>query len=403
MIKAIKTEKDYEMTIAEIEKLMDRNPKPNSIAAKKLQFLISLVKEYESEYYTTETPGPIDAIRFRMEQENLRPKDLTKYIGDRENVSEVLSGTKSLTLSMIRALHTGLGIPLKALIRGQECFDLTLGRIDWKKFPISAMVQRGWISKQTVASQHHDAEAIIRQFLQPLGTPGTILALYRKTSTIRSAKIINEYALFVWNACIMIKALSSKIHKRYRPNTVDQAFIKEIVHLSRLQNGPNLAIEYANKRGIPIIIEPHLPQTYLDGASISTHDGPIIGLTIRHDRLDNFWFCLAHELAHIYLHSRLKKMSFYDDLDESSAIDSYEKEADNLAGEMLIPKHEWSKSIARHLRTPEAAKHLADHLRIHPAIVVGKMRHHFASYNILSSLVGNKQVRKCFPDIKWRQ
>ena len=130
-------------------------------------------------------------------------------------------------------------------------------------------------------------------------------------------------------------------------------------------------------------------------------DRPIIGLTIRHDRLDNFWYCLMHELAHISLHYGQGFTHFFDNLDVRESSDPREQEADRLAGRALIPEEEWNKSPAKNLRSPEAAQHLARKLRIHPAIVAGRMRHEARSYKVLNQMIGQGKVRICFPDVNW--
>lgn len=81
-----------------------------------LELLVMLVESYEDRAFPLDLPDPISAIRFRMEQEGLSPKDLVPFIGSRSRVSEVLSGRRTLSLSMIRALHDGLGIPYDVLL-----------------------------------------------------------------------------------------------------------------------------------------------------------------------------------------------------------------------------------------------------------------------------------------------
>jgi HTH-type transcriptional regulator/antitoxin HigA len=140
----------------------------------------------------------------------------------------------------------------------------------------------------------------------------------------------------------------------------------------------------------------------LDGAAILfAKSRPIIGLTLRHDRLDNFWFCLMHELAHVALHLKSEGDGFYDDLDIEDADDPRERAADNLAREVLIPDGAWKQSPARVLRSPEAAERLAEKLRIHPAIVVGRMRYETKNYRILGQMLGRGEVRKLFRNISW--
>lgn len=85
-----------------------------------MELLVSLVERYEDEKYPIEAPDPISAIKFRMEQQGLKNKDLIPYIGNKSKVSEVLSGKRSLSLNMIRKLHDGLDIPLESLIKEPE-------------------------------------------------------------------------------------------------------------------------------------------------------------------------------------------------------------------------------------------------------------------------------------------
>jgi HTH-type transcriptional regulator/antitoxin HigA len=88
------------------------------------------------------------------------------------------------------------------------------------------------------------------------------------------------------------------------------------------------------RHGISLVIQPHLPRTHLDGAAIVFRaDQPIIGLTLRYDRIDNFWFCLLHELWHLRFHFEGEQIEFYDDLD-AGAEGTQEKEADEGAGEV---------------------------------------------------------------------
>jgi HTH-type transcriptional regulator/antitoxin HigA len=400
MLKVIKTNEDYEEALANIETLLDRNPASGTPEGNRLDLLILLIKDYESKNFPSEAPNPIKAILFRMEQQNLTQRDLIPYIGSRSKVSEVLSGKRPLTLSMIRALHSGLGIPIKALIQENTPSDLDDKAIEWNRFPINEMFKRGWI-KGKLSDIRNNAEEIIKDFLKPLGSPQAVLAFYRRTNNVRAARPVDNYTLMMWNARIMIRALEEPLPGKYKPGLVNETFIKEVIKLSPNDNGPRQAYDFIRKNGISFIIEQHLPGTHLDGAAIMTKNGPLIGLTLRYDRIDNFWFCLVHELVHIALHFQKDSPSFYDDLDVDSS-DPREQNADKVAGELLIPENEWSISPASRLRTPEAAQFLATKLEIHPAIVAGKMRYYFKSYRILNRLVGHNQVRKHFPEVQWR-
>ncbi|HJD59342.1 MAG TPA: helix-turn-helix domain-containing protein [Rickettsia endosymbiont of Omalisus fontisbellaquei] len=114
-INIIKTEKEYEKALKEIDNLLDA--KENSSEAEKLEILSMLVEDYENKHYKIEAPDPIEAINFRVEQLGLSRKDLEKSIGSRSKVSEILNKRRPLTLSMIRKLHKNLNIPADILIQ----------------------------------------------------------------------------------------------------------------------------------------------------------------------------------------------------------------------------------------------------------------------------------------------
>ena len=113
--KIIKTEAEYQATLARIEKIFDA--KPGTPKGDELELLLLLVETYEEKTYPVDSPDPIAALRFRMEQEGLKPKDLIPYIGSKSKVSEILSGRRSLSLTMIRKLVSGLHLPAEVALR----------------------------------------------------------------------------------------------------------------------------------------------------------------------------------------------------------------------------------------------------------------------------------------------
>ena len=114
----LKTEADYEAALERIEALMDAAP--GSSEEEELELLAMLVERYEAEHYPIELPDPVEAIKFRMDQEGLTRKDMIKYLGSQSKVSEVLNYKRSLSLSMIRALTEGLNLPAEVLIQRSE-------------------------------------------------------------------------------------------------------------------------------------------------------------------------------------------------------------------------------------------------------------------------------------------
>ncbi|PWU19110.1 MAG: DNA-binding protein [Verrucomicrobia bacterium] len=112
--KVLKTESDCVAALARIEKLMDA--KRNSPQGDELELLSLLVHDYAEKVFPIDKPDPVEAIRFRMEQQGLEPEDLVPLLGSRSRVSEVLSGRRNLSLKMIRKLVAVLGIPAEVLL-----------------------------------------------------------------------------------------------------------------------------------------------------------------------------------------------------------------------------------------------------------------------------------------------
>jgi antitoxin component HigA of HigAB toxin-antitoxin module/mRNA-degrading endonuclease HigB of HigAB toxin-antitoxin module len=113
----IKTKAEYDELLQELIDLLALSPPRDTPASDRLELLSLLVQDYDAKHFQFDTPDPIDAILFRMDQMGLKRKDLIPYLGSRHKVSEVLNRKRPLSLAMMRALHEGLGIPLEVLIQ----------------------------------------------------------------------------------------------------------------------------------------------------------------------------------------------------------------------------------------------------------------------------------------------
>ncbi|MDC6166651.1 helix-turn-helix domain-containing protein [Paucibacter sp. XJ19-41] len=116
-IRPIRTPADYEQALRAVAPFFDDEPDPDSEAGAYFEVLLTLIQAYEARHHAIEPPDPVEAIKFRMEQQGLSPRDLEPMIGRSNRVYEVLNRRRPLTLVMIRRLHAGLGIPAESLIR----------------------------------------------------------------------------------------------------------------------------------------------------------------------------------------------------------------------------------------------------------------------------------------------
>ena len=397
-IRPIRSEKDYDEALARIDVLMDAAP--GSPAFDELDVLADLVELYESRHEPMGYPSPLAALEFRMQQGNLRPRDLIPFIGSRAKVSEVLSGKRAITMPMARALHKHLGIPADVLLREPDVdLDDPLAGIEWRRFPVKAMAKLGWIpAAPNLAEQ---AEMLIRGLIDRTGGPDAAsAAVYRKTGQMRTNAKMDAYSLKAWCWQVLATGNEHPPGADYAPGTVTPSFLKQVAQLSGLEDGPRLARDLLAKHGIALVIVPHLPRTYLDGAALRLGDGrPVIGLTLRYDRIDDFWFCLLHELAHVGRHMDANEgTAFVDDQTlrgvEGRREDPKETQADEWAQEALVPRAAWEASAARKHPTPMAVMNLARLLHVHPAIIAGRVRYERQNYRLLSQFVGTGEVRR---------
>jgi HTH-type transcriptional regulator/antitoxin HigA len=394
--KVIRTEDQYRGYLEEVQTLVAKAPAPGSTDSDRLELLTVVIEAYENNKYPIESPDPIDAILFRMQEKGLKQADLVPYFGTRSRVSEVLGRKRPLTVQMIRALSLGLGLSAETLV-GLSVADNAPPQpsIDWAKFPIKEMTQRGWLSGQTKRIEN-GVEEVVRSFIADAGLQFGA-ASFRRTLSGEAQSPTTRYALYAWLARVIQQARKTKPGLgTFEEERLSAGFLKELAQLSWSERGPVLAIEFLKQHGIAVVIEPHLKGTQLDGAALKDADGtPIVGLTLRHDRLDNFWFTLLHEIAHLWKHVG-REDAFLDDLDVGSE-DRREAEANRLAREAFIPRIVWRRSDAFIAPSRDSIERLAKQLRIHPAVIAGRLRKESGNFGQFADLVGQNEVKTMFP------
>ena len=314
----------------------------------------------------------------------------------------MLSGKRAITMSMARALNRHLGIPAEVLLQEPGAsFDPTYEDLEPERFPLKAMAKAGWIPD--VPDLKYHAEELIRDLIERAGGKQVALALYRKNDNRRINAKTDEYGLRAW--CWQVMAVASEClpDAAYKPGTVNSEFLRHLAQFSMSRDGPRHAKDFLVHHGIGFEHVRHLPRTHLDGAAIQLHDGrPVIGMTLRYDRIDNFWYTLMHELAHVGLHldNGGEDTAFVDDHSlrdiEPSLDDPREAQADGMAEEALIPPCIWKAGAILDRPTAMAVLDLATEAKVHPAIVAGRVRHDLGNYRLLSQFVGTGQVRRQF-------
>ena len=395
--KIIKTEQQYRAYLGEVERLAADDPAPGTPDGDRLELLAKLVEDYEKEHFKFERPDPVQAILFRMEEQGLRQKDLAPILGGKNRVSEILARKRPLTLSMVRALSDSLRIPAELLIREPE--PSPYGEdADADEISVPLLVKSGWFSDEEATRL--TTSDIVRRYLKPTHGP-----LYLKhTITYGSTPETNKTNLRLWVGKVRELAKETRRERgTWRPDALNEQFLMYVARLSWAESGPRLAREFLAEKGIALVMLPALPRTRLDGAAMLGEDGaPIIGLTIRHDRLDNFWFTLIHELVHAWKHLFDAKLAITDEnVEDERDDDAKEVEANRIAKEAFIPRSMWKRNEAFLHPSVETVCALADKLHISSAVIAGRLRREKTGYGALSRLVGYRQVRRLFPEVKW--
>ena len=393
----IKTEEQYERALAHIDVLM--SAETGSAELDELELWVRLVEDYESARYPIDPPDPIAAIRFRMDQQGLRPADLIPYLGSKSRVSEVLSGKRHLTLTMIRKLHEGLGIPAEILMmQPGRSLAPALDGVDWQSFPLKEIAKRGWFGDTVTTTRDLEerAEELLGGLIHAFESACPAAVALRQSALANAGP--GSPALRAWMARIWELAAEVPAD-RFVSAAIDESFIAHVARVSRLENGPIVARDLLAEAGIRLVVEPQLPGTRLDGAALlCTPHTAVIGLTLRYDRLDHFWFTICHELAHFALHLTGEHSEVIVDDLEAQVTGGREEEAERFAAAAMISETDWSQFFAQPRITRAELTDFARMQRLHPAIVAGRFRRETGDYKRFFPLLGNRQVRRLFLD-----
>jgi len=338
-------------------------------------------------------------IKSRIAQ-RMTQADLAEKLGFKTQQIQRYEAEKYATASFTRLLEVANA--LKVRLKGNARFLLGASDTEfWTEFPIKEMYDRGWFESFSGSARDakNNAEELITDFFVSAGLKYASASSHHK-KRIRAGSALNEKALWAWQARIIQKSFFSPLSNQFDMDRLNAQWIKSLLHLSVYPDGPLRAKEYLANAGIHLIVERHLPSTHLDGAAMrGADDAPIIAMTLRFDRTDNFWFVLMHELAHVIKHLYASPdEGFFDDLDSDAHADPKEIEADEFAQEALIPSQIWAISPARFFANEETIKAEAEKLGISEAIIAGRVRLEKKDWTspALLRLVGQNQVRHLF-------
>ena len=423
----ITNERQYKITRSQLDKLKkamesidvkktDRLTRSKQLA--KMQ-IAALKSEYEIlstqiQEYETLKSGTVEVLKASSLEElpsilirariakGISQKDLAKRMELKEQQIQRYEADEyaSANLKRLAEVARALGISIKEVAEFtsfEQPFKIDESGFSWDQFPIKEMYRRNWLEgfSGSLSEAVENADELLRLFVtESLNEPVRAAARQR----IRSRGIVNRYALIAWQCRLINLARRIKLTNKFDKVLLLDEWFKKLAKLSCKKDGPQRAVGYLQESGIRLVVVPHLSNTHLDGAAILLSDGPVVGMTLRFDRIDNFWFVLFHELIHVKKHLLKGEVeSIFDDLEEKA--DDIEKEADQGASEILIPNSHWETALARYIQSKDSIKDFARDVGVNPAIVAGKIRRESENYTILNDLIGQGEVRKQFSEV----
>lgn len=248
--------------------------------------------------------------------------------------------------------------------------------------------ERGWFAHD--ASDEDGLGQLKRHMAEHVVKYGTPSLLRTGLNVIDHSE---DWVLLSWKAQVSRRAETAADGlPPYRPMEV--LWLRDLVHLSAREEGPALAVALLRAHGIILIVEPHITGMRVDGAAFLVGDVPVVALTLRRDSIDNFWFTLLHEIAHIILHYRTGLATGFFDSEEAPSADEMEVEANDFAANLLVLEEVWCRSPARIAKNTAPIEALARQLGIHPAILFGRVRKERGDYSIFSNKIGHGTVKR---------
>lgn len=327
--------------------------------------------------------------------------DLADALGLKPQQIQRYEATNYMSASLARLIDVSrsLGVSISETFEGATSSGASVFMwrnaedVVWGQLPYKEMLKRKWFD---LPRDSNPIDRAKEYFLRFAG-PQFATAYHRKK--VHSGNVPNEFSLLAWQARILERASSLFERNEVTNFELNDAWLGRLASLTTQKDGAKCAKALLAEHGIALVFERHLPGTYLDGAAmLDSDERPVIGMTLRYDRLDNFWFVLFHELGHVFLH--LFDGLRFDFFDEGSASpnDPIEEEADRFALNTLIPDDKWDQCLSRFALSAESVAIDAENLGIDASIIAGRIRKELNNYTILGDLVGQGRLRPQFTE-----
>ncbi len=333
--------------------------------------------ELMEKHVSIEPFPPWDLIKKELDERDWTQDDLADVIGcTRQHINRLLQGKTSITAKTATELSKAFKISAEFWMNLQTSYELSKAKAEddiskraqiYSDYPIRDLINRGWIDKSSNVDHLSNSLCKLLEVSNLNDTPQIAVAARKSTPYSRHTK---PQLLWYKYAQQMAKNVQAK---RFNQEKFEQGLL-EITSLAAYPEDVCEVATFLANLGVRLVIVKHLPSTKIDGVAFwLAPNKPAVALSLRFDRIDNFWFTLMHELVHIKYHH---ESPIDEDLNGKETSD-IEKLANEEAANYLIPREKIDSFIARNgkLISHKKVIQFANSRGVHPAIVVGQLKH----------------------------
>lgn len=323
-------------------------------------------------------PGSL--ISRELDERGWSQKDLADIMGrPLQAVNEIVNGNKQITPETAFELAEAFDTSAELWMGLEAAYRLYLAKqkvktkgisLRSKLFaltPLKEIIKRRWVEG---SDSLETLEENLRKFWEIKTVDSMPLEIAsRRHSVVKTPEILAQIAVIKRAKMLAKKKKVSKFNLE-----VFKEGIADVLGCAKDLSGVKQVQKKLAKLGVYLVVVPRLPQSFLDGAVFYLKDNPVIVLTLRYDRVDNFWFTLMHEIAHIALEDKGTHLD--DDITKYSGLD-IEKRADGMAQNWLIPTEQYEKFVKTFsvLKSKSMLQDFAKRVERHPGIILGRLQH----------------------------
>jgi HTH-type transcriptional regulator / antitoxin HigA len=342
---------------------------------------------------------PAQLIESHLQARGWTQRVLAKILDLPETtVSNIMNGKKPITTGVALHLHAVLGIDVEELLRLQTAYELAKAQLEFRidpslstriavfgDLPVTDMIQRGWL-KGVTDIRHPHLEVALCDFFGVDSVDQIEILPHSAKKTNVNANVTPAQLAWLYRVRQLAVALPAARFSQ-------AALLNAIAKLRTLLISPDAARKVPKimmECGVRYVIVESLPSAKIDGVCFWADDNsPVIGMSLRYDRIDNFWFVLRHEIEHVFRGHGKSAMVLDIELEKERAgtgqsVSEEERLANEAAANFCVPRPKLENFIARKspMFSERDIRGFAATLQVHPGLIAGQLQHETGRYDL---------------------